>query len=754
MSPRRALFGVLLLGLASRAQATLTLRNLSISPEYICPGQAVTLKFQEQYSTNGGNNTWGVFSTNNTTWDDPNDYTYMDSAHTSGSTAASSPGTPGGLQVALAGGASDGFWHDYTFITTIPAGITGTNITFLLRGHDGAPDWAFSTTYDSQVSITTELTCTKKAIYNKASLWEQESSARLVIQSSCGTPSNTPTRTPTPTVTVSSTATRTVTPSATQTATPSATPTRTVTPSYSSTPTPSGSATPTPTPSITPTRTPTVTVSGTPTQTPSPSQTLTRSATATATASVTQSFTPSPPFSSTNTPTQTPSYTASDTPTQTLTRTPTATASATPTGSPSFTASFTFSATVTPSPTPSATPSVTESVVYSPTSTPSFSSTFTATPTATQSITFSSTATASATPTASPSYTATPSYSSTATPSATRTQSYTFTVSPTRTVSPTITETLVPVPYQVSVTIYNAAGERVRLLFDGSAAVLPQDVNLDRTVIRSGLDTATLDMLGQLSSGGTRLTWQGQNDSGQTVSSGAYYIKIEFHDPFGATTSYVKSIQVLAAAPEQHLDLYNSAGELVLRGSLNGLSKTAVSFSFDKDQLAVAFDQAGNALDAINVTVQFSDGSIQSVPWSGTSMIGQPLSSGTYNAVLVSGTESGTQVLSKSVTLIRAPDADLSWTPLAGPNPAPADGSPLYGRQLQIRYPAGELIGPRVQLYNAAGELVAEAQDLALTGIVWLSYEQRASGIYLAVLEGKLLSGAPYRRIIKVAILH
>jgi hypothetical protein len=135
-------------------------------------------------------------------------------------------------------------------------------------------------------------------------------------------------------------------------------------------------------------------------------------------------------------------------------------------------------------------------------------------------------------------------------------------------------------------------------------------------------------------------------------------------------------------------------------------------------------------------------------------MGGQPLASGAYTAVLVGGSDHGSLISSKNITVIRALDAGLSWAPYAGPNPAPAQGSPLFGRQLEVRFPAGELVGAKGELFNLAGEKVAESTDWNGTGTLWLSYEGRSSGVYVVSLSGRMLSGAPYRSTLKAAILR
>jgi len=225
-------------------------------------------------------------------------------------------------------------------------------------------------------------------------------------------------------------------------------------------------------------------------------------------------------------------------------------------------------------------------------------------------------------------------------------------------------------------------------------------------------------------------------------------MKMEYRDPFGQTTSFTKSVQVLDGGDAQHLDVFNSAGELAFRADLSSLSKTVTAFSFDKDVLASAYSASGSGMDAIQITLSFADNTSVTVPWDGRGLDGRPLQSGSYTAVLVSADQQGSRVASKSFTVIRAPDADLSWAPLIGPNPAPSEGAPLLGRVLQLRYPPGELVDATAELYNLAGEKVTEAQDAGGTGTLWLSYESKASGVYIAILRGRLLSGAAYRRVL------
>ena len=99
-------------------------------------------------------------------------------------------------------------------------------------------------------------------------------------------------------------------------------------------------------------------------------------------------------------------------------------------------------------------------------------------------------------------------------------------------------------------------------------------------------------------------------------------------------------------------------------------------------------------------------------------------------------------------------DAPLSSEPIVCPNPAPFDGHPLYGRKVLLRYPALEILGVSAVFYNQAGEKVGLSLDSSASGDLWFDYENRASGVYLVALQGRLRSGAAYRNVMKLAIVR
>ena len=574
--------------------------------------------------------------------------------------------------------------------------------------------------------------------------------SETVTRTSTVTPSPTPTASSTFSQTATRTSTVTASPTPTETATPSMSPTRTVspsatdtitlgpTPTFTSTSTVTPSATPTPTSTATPTPSPSRTATMTATTTPSPSPTATVSPTRTGTPTSTGTISPGP--SPTDTPTVTPTPTFSETPsvtdTSSVTSTPTDTPSVTETGvfsatnTPTITETFTVTATPSATVTPSAsgTVSPTRTSTATPSGTPTYTATPSLTPSATPSPTFTETPSSSETPTASPSYSASPSI----------------------TVSPTWTLTHVPVPVHLTVSLYNAAGERVRQLFDGGANLIPTDINfLGGSLVVSGVQGINLGLGTQLSNGQNSLAWSGENDSGQPVAGGTYYFKVETQDQFGHTTSIIKGVQVIAGPEHDRLAIFNSAGEKVWEQAVGAGVSQAASLELSTDAYGVAYDAAtGKALDPLVFTLKDNAGGVATVSWDGRSLTGQPVASGSYTVQLITGIPGSASVIqTKSIVVINSGVGLPSTEAYLVPNPARA------GDTLRLVYPLAPGAMGACRLFNLAGELVATAEDPQRTGSLNFGKSNLASGVYLAEFEQRMASRPMQRRLLKLAVV-
>ena len=584
----------------------------------------------------------------------------------------------------------------------------------------------------------------------------------------CASPTPTSTNTigtsptDTPSVSPSRTATPTATPTSTRTATPSPSPTATWTPTASPTVTRSSTPTSSPTPSLTLTATPSTTKSATATQTPTSTPTPTFSVTAT----VTPTSTNSPAFTATNTPTQTPSrtVTATATPTPTLsdsasptaTFTPTASFSGTatftntPTATSSFTQTITFSPSPTASHTPSATPTSTETITFSPS--PTASDTPTVTVSFTPSLSFSATSTSTDSPTATPSFTFTPTASATPSATASVTFSPTFSNSPTQTPTPSVTETPVRAPFEITIGAYNEAGELVRVIFQGSAELLPASLGISGQAVASGTGGLAIPIPGRFNSGGQQvsgISWDLTNNGGQPVSGGVYSIKAEFKDNFGKITTLSEAVQVINTEGQNTLTIYNSAGEEVRHQLLNGSMPGIVGIKLASDQYAPLYDANGhNSGPLLGITGTDTSGGSHALDWDGKNDLGVPVNSGVYQIQVVHrGSDGSKTVITRSVTVIKTSDGLSLAGTRVGPNPLTA------GDQLYVSYPASFGQNCVGMIYNLAGELVAQGAGASSSGTMVIQVGRLSEGIYICRVEKRLGAAVTAKIDIKVAIV-
>ena len=592
--------------LTSVVFAAAEVRNIRVDPAYVCPGQAVTIHYEARHDINNDLAMLGAFSANNTALEATADLFFLHGDE-GGFGGDNTPQTVDSWTAMPAAGANVAvtIFLPYSVVTTVPAGYSdGQTVNIVLAAKNG---WGSAAgPFDDVESLPVTVSCTLSLVTNTGGFWHGSATEDVIIDESCNTPTFTPTATitdtPTATATVTYTDTFTFTPTLTNTNT--ATPTVTDTFTFTATSTYTQSFTPTITvtvpgsPTFTPTVTPTITntVTFTPSSSFTSSSTLTATPTQTVTGTVTSTFTPSFTLTATTTftPTVTDTITPGPTPTNTVTYTYTPTSTETSTLTPTFTetATGTFTSTVTDTITPG--PSPTETVTFTQTATPtasytltrtrtvtptptfstSFTQTYTATPTFTNTAEFTSTntpsytstftftqtstltmtATRTATITLTSTQTQTSTFTSTLTATMTQTPSVTASTTRTMTLSythtPTMTPTPVKEPFRVVMGAYNSAGERVRLLFDGSAQVLGNKLRISEGVVVSGRQGIEVGFPGSLTGPGAYVHWDGRNDSGQAVGGGMYYIKAEVIDSFGKVTAMIEPVQVIEPKAE------------------------------------------------------------------------------------------------------------------------------------------------------------------------------------------------------------
>jgi hypothetical protein len=302
----------------------------------------------------------------------------------------------------------------------------------------------------------------------------------------------------------------------------------------------------------------------------------------------------------------------------------------------------------------------------------------------------------------------------------------------------------------VSLTVFNSAGERVKQLYNGTA----QD-GTTQIQLLPGLEPGPDGRLsyaidGILTSQGRTQYWAMDNDSGQPVSGGLYYVTMAITDQYNNTRTQSLAIQVVPVQQQASLEVYNSAGELVRRLSLDSLTGTPSDLLLDDGTAFVPQPDDPNAGLRLSLKVGSSN---QTLRWDGLTSSGAPAASGTYVIRLAVGQPGQLSVIKTlSVTVLQAPALAAQASAAAAlfaPNPVPASAAGV-----QLRYAPVPGAEGRVRVYNLAGELIATGVDTGGTGVINLPLPV-SSGVYVADfgIDGAG-GGRLARRAMKLAVIR
>lgn len=308
-----------------------------------------------------------------------------------------------------------------------------------------------------------------------------------------------------------------------------------------------------------------------------------------------------------------------------------------------------------------------------------------------------------------------------------------------------------PEPYQISLGLYNSAGELVRVIFKGHAQYAPGSIPTSSDTLAEGAQS-----LGILFNGGlegvsngpqSSLAWDGRNANGQFVSGGVYYLKLDEIDPYGNLNSLVKSISVIAAAWQQSLTVYNSAGEAVahLPVAMGPGARMAVQ---ESSKALVLDPVTGLPTSGFNIQLSAPGAPPSTVVWKGLNDAGAVVAPGTYTLVLATSDPGQTVTRDvKTVVVLTAPGG-------LGLGAVHAVPQPLGKGPLTVVFnplPAGDTVWARV--FNLAGERVLQGRADAATGRVELgSAPGLASGIYIISVDWMHGAGLRERRLAKLAV--
>jgi flagellar hook assembly protein FlgD len=309
-------------------------------------------------------------------------------------------------------------------------------------------------------------------------------------------------------------------------------------------------------------------------------------------------------------------------------------------------------------------------------------------------------------------------------------------------------------PHQVKLAAYNAAGELVKIIYEGSAQYLPGALSLNADKFIGGSGSVQISFPGVFATGSSTVGWSGVNDSAMLVKGGVYTIKAEITDQWGQTTALVRTVQVIPGGVQQTLRIYNGAGELVRSVPVAGPVVGATRLEPATDSYALEIDPVtGKATQPYRIDVVGNGGPV-SAAWDGLNDRGVPVASGSYTIQLVSN-EGGreTVVTSRSVSVLKTgEDNALLAGAVIGPNPSPPGQAPVLVYNAAL-LPAGRQCS--VLIFNLAGELIGQASDGARTGRLRLPLDRaQAGGVYLVRFTVETGPAVLQSRVMKLAILR
>jgi flagellar hook assembly protein FlgD len=243
--------------------------------------------------------------------------------------------------------------------------------------------------------------------------------------------------------------------------------------------------------------------------------------------------------------------------------------------------------------------------------------------------------------------------------------------------------------------------------------------------------------------------WDGIAPTGNPISNGIYYLKVDNVDTLGVVKSTTQQVTVNRSFYKTTIKIYNEAGEVV---------RTIYSYVDNAGQNSVLGVQLSNTVIEPGVgqgagvpsylTITLSNGT--AVTWDGTSDNGTYVQNGQYFVEVhsVDG-QGGETVLTKQVAV------ENHGNPGAGVVTAWPNLLTRNDHVMTFHTDSSQAQAIKISLYTVAGELVQVVSgDTGANPPQW-DTTGKASGVYIAVAEsrdanGKLLG----RQTFKVEVIH
>src|ERR1019366_7671889 len=161
-------------------------------------------------------------------------------------------------------------------------------------------------------------------------------------------------------------------------------------------------------------------------------------------------------------------------------------------------------------------------------------------------------------------------------------------------------------------------------------------------------------------------TWDGSNASGDPVSNGKYYIKVDNTDSLGVVTSVSQMVMVSRSIAKITVNIYNEAGEVV---------RHLYSYADDPSNISLADVQLSSGVirpsqtGSSNGTIAITTTNGTTIIWDGKSDSGTSVTNGHYQVEVrfVDG-KGGEQVITKGLVVQSDNSPVTNGNVFAGPN--------------------------------------------------------------------------------------
>jgi flagellar hook assembly protein FlgD len=281
--------------------------------------------------------------------------------------------------------------------------------------------------------------------------------------------------------------------------------------------------------------------------------------------------------------------------------------------------------------------------------------------------------------------------------------------------------------YTVKVGVYNESGELVKMIWVQT---------LSKEVTSIDLSTATITSVnGQMYveyNGVEIAAWDGTDQSGDLVTNGEYYVKVDNVNPYGAVDSVSKMVTVDRSLAKVEVDVYNEAGEVVrhIYAYVNDPNNAPMdSVNLSSGVIKPTADTTPTAGGTNVVMITTPNG--VTVVWDGRGDNGAIVGNGRYEVTVHYTDGKGSeQTITQGITVENGKAPVGNGEVYASPNV-------LKGgvKATMVKVNSGMSLTVKVRLYDLAGELVKTVEGSAGANETGLDVTGLSSGLYFVVAD-------------------